>query len=288
MCKVRHFQGHRTASSLSSCPFPLRLRLHSKGQEDYRLTDINSLWLVVHFSIIRGGTLLSYNLQLSSEQKHKCTYLEIVGKVNSSDIAVLRHMAGGDGGEGCLKLLDMSRAKIVTDNKMPYLQLDAVENGLTAVSYEDTSEGSSFAEPSYLSTSKNNISFPGYWNFERDASKYHEGWHYKYRQKKDDTLKRVKFFLMGKANGATGDTRSWYDQESLNKAKLKKKDTRKFRGHELCMTDGRCIYKAYTTSGTYCTDMFYQCPQIQRIIMPADHTEMLGIEVNNLQHRFLK
>lgn len=91
LCKVRHFQGHQTASPLSSCPFPLRLRLHSKGQEDYSLTSINSLWLVVHFSIIRGGTLLSYNLHTHIMNKENANELfdEIVKKSENVENFIL-------------------------------------------------------------------------------------------------------------------------------------------------------------------------------------------------------
>jgi len=231
-----------------------------------------------------AGTL---GKMLTQEQMDTCRYLEVKGKVNSRDIAVLRKMAGGDGGKGCLKLLDMRMVKIVTENKVPYLSLDVLRNGLESVPYEETFDGPSSSQ-SYLSKSKNSISFPGYWNFEGDAAKYQDGWHYRNRLKNDNILKKVIFILMGEKNIAKNDTTNWYDQVDWNKAKLKKKHSHRFNGHELCLVDGRCIYKAYTKKGMYSTDMFYQCPHIQRIIMPFDQAENLEIEVPNLKHRYLR
>ena len=59
--------------------------------------------------IKQAGTL---GTLLTPEQLDTCTALAIWGKLNSADIKVLRRMAGGDGGDGHLGLLDLSKAKI--------------------------------------------------------------------------------------------------------------------------------------------------------------------------------
>ena len=71
----------------------------------------------------KAGTLTE---MLTQEQKENCTSLIIKGPLNSSDILLLRHMAGANNDKffqwtgGALRHLDMSDASIVND-KQPYI-----------------------------------------------------------------------------------------------------------------------------------------------------------------------
>ena len=74
----------------------------------------------------KPGTLGSL---LTQEQQDTCTTLILQGKLNSSDIKVLRHMAGyqEEGCQtGCLRGVDLSRVTFVSDKK-PYLVLDTAQ-----------------------------------------------------------------------------------------------------------------------------------------------------------------
>lgn len=74
--------------------------------------------------------------QIAQEQRlDTCYYLVVEGKLNSSDIRVLRRLAGyAEDGEslGRLRALDLSQVKFVTD-KEPFMELDVVQEKLAGV-----------------------------------------------------------------------------------------------------------------------------------------------------------
>lgn len=218
---------------------------------------------------------------LTQEQKDTCRYLEICGQVNSEDIAMLRRMAGGDGGKGCLEVLDMSNANIVNDTKSAYLTLDAADHGLVAVLHKEYYKHEIGGNESH-SNLGNSVSFASFPQVNRSTH------YYRYKQGMNTPLDIVRFVLNDKEKETNTNTMNWYEQESLNRVKLKMKKTQKFKGHVLSMTDGRCTLKAYTVNGKYCKDMFYHCPKLKYIITPYNHKVIKELDVEFLQHKYLQ
>ncbi len=72
--------------------------------------------------LMRPGTLSQV---LTEAEKYTCASLKVYGPLNSADIVTLRAMCGGEGRRGTLRLLDLSNARIVSDDR-PYLDIDAV------------------------------------------------------------------------------------------------------------------------------------------------------------------
>ena len=90
----------------------------------------------------KPGTLSSL---LTQEQQDTCTTLILEGKLNSSDIKVLRHMAGyqEEGCQtGCLRGVDLSRVTFVSDKK-PYLVLDTAQEHMMGYANNSTMNNSS-------------------------------------------------------------------------------------------------------------------------------------------------
>ena len=69
----------------------------------------------ITINLYEAGTLSD---KIESSKKYKITKLKIIGKINGTDLRMIREMAGGDyqedySTEGKLSVLDLSEAKIV-------------------------------------------------------------------------------------------------------------------------------------------------------------------------------
>jgi len=218
-------------------------------------------------SVDEAGTLAQ---RMSTLQQDTCSALTIRGQLNSSDILTLRRMAGGDGGKGRLKHLDLSHAKIITDKSTPYLTLDAMKCRIKTVMNTETVDGGTRIPET------------------ADYSAYSfQGGPFQYQQLDKATIKHTTFVINDNKTDNDDSKGDWYEQRALNKARLKKKALRKFQGHTLTMEDGHCIFRAYTQKGTYCKDMFYHCPQLKYVMMPWNHQRNDKVRVEYLNHLYL-
>ncbi|MDY6100254.1 MAG: hypothetical protein SPI27_11050, partial [Bacteroidaceae bacterium] len=80
----------------------------------------------------KAGTLETV---LGASRQDTCRHLIVKGKLNSTDLQVLRRMAGYDDGAGRtgrLTVLDLQKAKFITD-KNPFMELDAANEYLAGL-----------------------------------------------------------------------------------------------------------------------------------------------------------
>ena len=217
---------------------------------------------------------------LTQVQQDTCTALAIRGKLNSADIKVLRRMAGGDGGDGHLGLLDLSKAKIESSYE-PYLVLDAADEYLVGAAYAKqvrmrsygntryekiyevqkcgpayalnyrSDEKYAVVRPAYLMRETNVVSpLPPKGMFEGQASR-----HGIVESKEHVTLVSKDEFVF---------RRGVSDVEWL---KLTRAGLHKFPGHELRKDGER--YKLYcsTKKGVFSADFFYKCPHLKIVML---------------------
>lgn len=218
-------------------------------------------------AVEKAGTL---DQQLSDQQQDTCSMLTVRGKLNSANIKTLRRMAGADGGQGRLKMLDLSHAKIVTDKATPYLELDAAEHQIKAVVHL------AIIDQGRKTTLSADYSAHGLGGDTIPHLMLGKGF-----------VKRTHFHLDDTHSETTRQTGNWYDNPTWNLAQLKEKKIREIQGHTLSVENGRCIYRAYTRKGIYSNDMFYHCPQLKYLMLPRVHQDSYKIHVENLQHTFL-
>ena len=241
------------------------------------LLCVANTFAVTTVKVKKAGTLSSL---LTPEQLDTCTALAIRGKLNSADIKVLRRMAGGDGGDGHLGLLDLSKAKIESSYE-PYLVLDAADEYLVGAAYAKqvrmrsygntryekiyevqkcgpayalnyrSDEKYAVVRPAYLMRETNVVSpLPPKRMFEGQASR-----HGIVESKEHVTLVSKDEFVF---------RRGVSDVEWL---KLTRAGLHKFPGHELRKDGER--YKLYcsTKKGVFSADFFYKCPHLKIVML---------------------
>ena len=257
----------------------------------------------------KPGTLSSL---LTQEQQDTCTALVIVGKLNSSDIRVLRRMGGyAEDGKtiGRLERIDMQNVAFVTD-KEPYMTLDAAKVNLVAYTqnvYTPTLAAgynmkgyAGYVPYAYESSRQTNIP-QVYLSREKPDGLYiynQKGW----KRRADESIAYFKASFILHANPEFGTEPVWTPEDktgaiaSFARGKITEKDWRKIRkynlrktkGHRLTMENGECCWNAYTHKGYISLDIFCNCPNMKEVILPKNTMCAGNIHVNNLAIRYIK
>ena len=257
----------------------------------------------------KPGTLGSL---LTQEQQDTCTTLILQGKLNSSDIRLLRCMGGytEDGkGTGRLERIDMQNVVFVTD-KEPYMTLEAAKENLVAYTQNVHS-------PS-LSAGYNMKGYAGYVPYAYESSKQsyipqvylskekpdglyiynQKGW----KRRADESIAYFKANFILHANPEFGTKPVWTPEDktgaivSFARGRMSKEDWRKIKkynlkktkGHRLTMENGECYWNAYTCKDYISLDIFYGCPSIKEVILPRNVKCAGNIHVNDLAIRYIK
>ena len=187
----------------------------------------------VRVKVTKPGTLSTL---LTEAQKDTCQYLVVSGKLNSADIKVLRRMAGASG-RGSLHTLNMNDATIASSEE-PYLTIRNAEE---------------IIKPKI---SDENVS----------VLKIHRGGGYTM-----GTITHVNYILSNPNNQKDNS----FDSEAItthNKSVWQKVTRHKLKakGHQISKDkNGHYTYSAYTRKGLFCEDMFYECPNLQLVILPS-------------------
>lgn len=202
-----------------------------------------------------AGTL---EKDISLEMFDTCYSLKVMGKLNSTDIKVLRRMAGAQEADlpsGHLQLLDLTQAIFVNDKK-PYLVLDAAKENMWGfahaatmnISSPDTSIGyysGTYSRywPTYAigcPPAADSIAVAG--NEDHYSPVRNLSFNFSAPFKSDDRL-RMKIYSM-----------------------------KKFKGHVVKRKGGTYQFVAFLRKDTFCKDMFYKCPNLKTVILSADRT----------------
>ena len=198
----------------------------------------------------KPGTLGSL---LTQEQQDTCTTLILEGKLNSSDIKVLRHMAGyqEEGCQtGCLRGVDLSRVTFVSDKK-PYLVLDTAQEHMMGYANNSTMNNSSIGSYELVY---------GHSRFDSGGSRHWPTYELGCPSNGENVAVGITF-----PNIVSFDFTvqfNWVDRQMMRKYEM-----RKFKGHKIEWDGTGYQYTARTHKDVYFTDMFYKCPQMRVIIL---------------------
>lgn len=207
-----------------------------------------------------------------------CTFLAVKGKLNSSDIKVLRRMGGyaraGEVG-GRLFSLDLRKAKFKNDN-MPYMELEVSKEKLAGVIcpelsfwYTPAASGSSVIPKSISRNSDLN-------SFDRGQGKVSGYKAVYYLGHTSKTPLGVKML-------AEDSNCSWYE-ELWNKTEfsaeagvsdslwndLHKKKLDKFSGHRIEKRADGYYLLAMSRKGQFSPATFYDCPNLRIVALPKN------------------
>lgn len=220
-------------------------------------------------TVRRAGTLASV---LSQEQQDTCTSLGIRGKLNSSDLRVLRRMAGYDEGQGTGRLayLDLSEARIVTSSET-YMALDAAEEWLVCAAYAKEVEETAFGDNNRRvdRVQKYGVAYVlGYQSDEKFSVLHKSAVRFRNNGIRQIGPKAVNEsfprLLVSKdefvfRKGLTDD--EW--------DKLKRAGITKFAGHRLVREGKRYVMYCSTRKGVFAGDFFYKCPCMRVVVLPC-------------------
>lgn len=184
---------------------------------------------------------------LTKAQQDACQYLIVSGKLNSADIKVLRKMAGADGG-GSLRTLDLKDATIVSSEE-PYLIIHSAEETVIPwISIESGTKWVSYSE------------------FDPIIS-----------------LRDANYVLLGSKNKLDAEAAA----KNVSQWKKVKRQTLNAKGHHVERgNDGHYTYTSFTHKKLFCGDMFYQCPNLELVIIPrkGDMDNRVAIPDNPIRY----
>ena len=204
----------------------------------------------------KPGTLSSL---LTQEQQDTCTTLILEGKLNSSDIKVLRHMAGyqEEGCQtGCLRGVDLSRVTFVSDKK-PYLVLDTAQEHMMGYANNSTMNNSSIGSYELVH---------GGSRFNSGGSRHWPTYELGCPSNGENVAVGITF-----PNIVSFDFTvqfNWVDRQMMRKYEM-----RKFKGHKIEWNGTGYQYTACTHKDVYFADLFYKCPQM-RVVILNDKTKI--------------
>ena len=195
-----------------------------------------------------AGTLAEL---LTQEQQDTCSYLEIKGNLNSTDILTLRRMAGGDGGKGRLSRLELLDANIVNDDR-PYLILEDAEKelvvGLHSVT-NDVQDMSGMAPQAYDRNYIRSGSFP------------------------------VAVYRLNEKENEERTGPYWKD---IRKYRIKRCKGHRLRKNE----DGTYTFLSFAKRKNFCYDMFFRCPQMRIVVLPYGTHPQNNVQVTGSNIRY--
>ena len=220
----------------------------------------------------KAGTLSTL---LTKAQQDTCQHLVVTGKLNSADIKALRKMAGEDG-HGSLHTLDLKDATLVSSD-VPYLTIrNAEEKVVPELSNEyvhqtlitggggrvPSSEASWYLSDEYL-----------------PVEEYYGG-------NPNPELRHVSFFLLGDTNKKLSERAIHLNMAQWKKMKRQKT---KAKGHLVEHgQDGHFTYVAFTRKKLFSKDMFYLCPNLRLIIIPAKGNLYDGVTIVDDPIRYME
>ena len=195
----------------------------------------------VKVNVERPGSLQEL---LTETQQDTCSFLIVSGKLNSADIKVLRRMAGADG-RGRLCGLNLLDARIVS-SKEPYLIIRRAEKSVVPrVSTEFVMPLSAFSG--------------GGPTMEEIEHAYSGGSLAK-------EISHVNFILPNKISQPAEER---FISENMSQWKKLRRQKLNAKGHRFSRDkDGHYTYSAFSHKDMFCEDMFYQCPNLQYVILP--------------------
>ena len=223
-------------------------------------------------TMTKAGTLSTL---LTKAQQDTCQHLVVTGKLNSADIKALRKMAGEDG-HGSLHTLDLKDATIVSSD-VPYLTIrNAEEKVVPELSNEyvhqtlitggggrvPSSEASWYLSDEYL-----------------PVEEYYGG-------NPNPELRHVSFFLLGDVNKKLSEKAIHLNMTQWKKMKRQRT---KAKGHLVELgEDGHFTYFAFTRKKLFSKDMFYLCPNLRLIIIPAKGNLYGGVTIVDDPIRYME
>lgn len=195
--------------------------------------------------LMRPGTL---GQALSEAEKFTCSSLKVYGPINSADIVTLRTMCGGEGRRGTLRLLDLSNARIVSDDR-PYLDIDAVVHRVK-VSLNPLVD-------QWVILNDRNI----YINAvnEQGMDWYGPRW--------IDFTQPV---------------------EPRDLRKMNMMGMRKLKGHRIEQRGSHYHYVANTYRNTFYEDMFYGCPDLRVVVLPWSANISRKVNVRDGEVKYMR
>ena len=193
--------------------------------------------------LTRAGTL---DQELTEMEKFTCTSLKVYGPINSADIVTLRTMCGGEGRRGTLRLLDLSNAHIVSDDR-PYLEFDA-ELHRVKVSLDPLVDCQVILNDRYIYLNAEN---------EQRMDWYGSRW--------IDFSQKV---------------------EPRDLRKMKVMGMWKIPGHRIEKRGSHYYYVAHTQHNVFCEDMFYWCSDLRVVVTPwsAEHSKKVSVRDGDVKY----
>ena len=223
-------------------------------------------------NVTKAGTLSTL---LTKAQQDTCQHLVVTGKLNSADIKALRKMAGEDG-HGSLHTLDLKDATIVSSD-VPYLTIRNAEEKVVPELLNEyvhqtlitggggrvpSSEASWYLSDEYL-----------------PVEEYYGG-------NPNPELRHVSFFLLGDTNKKLSERAIHLNMAQWKKMKRQKT---KAKGHLVEPgQDGHFTYFAFTRKKLFSKDMFYLCPNLRLIIIPAKGNLYGGVTIVDDPIRYME
>ena len=244
---------------------------------------------VTCINVEKAGTLASL---LTQEQKDTCSHLKITGRINSADIITFRKMAG-EGGR--LETIDLSEARIVS-SKEPYL---VVENAEKRVFIKPQPENGTWAKtPAGWSRISLNDSYRSrdvrfgtpdldpYRGLNRGgATPYLPP----YREMTHSSRDGNAYSYLGRNAPyyITPPVIYLYDSDVEGVPGVKSKNLRStlVKGHRIKREGEGFLLSAHSARNTFCRDMFYLCPKLKTVIVPAQafRNDHVSVVESNIQ-----
>ena len=223
-------------------------------------------------TVTKPGTLSTL---LTKAQQDTCQYLVVSGKLNSADIKVLRKMAGEDR-HGSLHTLDFKDATIVSSDE-PFLTiLNAEEKVVPKLSNEFVHQTLITGGGGRVPTSEAS------WYLSDEPLPVEEY----YGGNPNPELRHVSFFLLGDMNKKLSERAIHLNMTQWKKMK---RQMTKAKGHLIERgEDGHYTYIAFTRKKLFCKDMFYLCPNLQLIIIPAKGNLYGGVTIVDDPIRYME